>query len=428
MNETELTLKEQLKEWEKFLDAFGSLLPGGVGVYECSDMIRPIYLSRGVRQLCTGFDESFYREAENNALCILSESEIEKLKEAMRYVMEKGKMLDCTLRYRKTPKKDGWVWVRGRLADEMRHGKVLFAVLLDVTRQKELESELSIQNERYRILEQTSNEMLFDLRLDEDELTYSYKEINGELIRKRIPHYSKELDNDPLVHPDNIELFRKHLQIAMSRKIDGQLEYLSRISGHGHEWHRMYYSSLTDESGHVNRIIGRIRNVHDEVLERQQKKEEIEFGQTQVSGIRHRIWQKLENAEFDDKHLMAIVSINHYKRIIEQNGVAWGDAAVKGVAEILKTIIGERAIMGRTSDGEVLLYFQNLSDEEMDALMEKIVCQVQLPENQVAGITVSCTIGAAVMYGIVDYTSFYQETEEALHIAKITKGEHYIRV
>ena len=95
---------------------------------------------------------------------------------------------------------------------------------------------------------------------------------------------------------------------------------------------------------------------------------------------------------------------------------------------MLKEIIGDRAIMGRMGEGEVLLYFKNLPDEEMDRLMEEIARQVRMPENQVAGLTVSCTIGAAVMYGIVDYTTFIQETEEALHIAKITKGEHYIRV
>ena len=428
MTEKDKSLKEQMKEWSKFLDAFGSLLPGGIGVYECSEKVHPIYLSPGVLRLSHCFDDEFYQRAQGTTQSTLLDSEEEKLKEAMEEALRNNSILDCTLRYQKSPKKTGWVWVRGCLAQETGHHKIFLAVILDVTKQKELESELSVQNERYRILEETSDEILFELSLEEDEMTYSYKEINRELIRKCVPNYSHSLEVDPLVHPDHIELFRQHLQIAMSRKINGQLEYLTRISGHGHEWHRMYYSSLLDENGQVNRIIGRIKNVHDEVLKRQRKQDELEFGLSQISGIEQRIWERLENSEFDDKHSMAIISINHYKRIIEQNGVAWGDTAVRGIADLLKEIIGDRAIMGRMGEGEILLYFKNLPDEEMDRLMEEIARQVRMPENQVAGLTVSCTIGAAVMYGIVDYTTFIQETEEALHIAKITKGEHYIRV
>ena len=35
---------------------------------------------------------------------------------------------------------------------------------------------------------------------------------------------------------------------------------------------------------------------------------------------------------------------------------------------------------------------------------------------------------AAAVQGVVDYTFFYQEVEEALHIAKITRDERYVRV
>lgn len=428
MTEKDLSLREQIKEWDKFMDAFGSLLPGGIGIYECSDAVYPIYLSPGVIRLSSGFDEESYRNPQEYVALNLPESEQKKLEEAMDAAIEFHTLLDCTLRYRRTPKRLGWVWIRGRMAQETGRRKIFLALILDVTKQKEIETELSVQNQRYRILEETSDEILFELRLEDDEMTYSYKEMDGELIRKRVPHYSHVLEHDPFVHPDNIELFRQHLQVAMSREINGQIEYLTNISGHGYEWHHMYYSSLTDENGKVNRIIGRIKNVHDEVLSRQKKEQEAEFGMNQVSSIEQSIWDKLDNAEFDDKHSLAIISIDHYKQIIEQNGVAWGDTAVRKVAELLKNIVGDDTVMGRMHDGDILVYLKNIDDGEMDRMMEEIGKEVLMPANQVAGITVSCTIGAAIMYGITDYMTFYQEAEEALHIAKITKGEHYIRV
>jgi GGDEF domain-containing protein len=428
MSITDFELEHRKKEWSKFLNVFGNLMPGGFAVYECLEKIKPLYLSPGVMHLWEGFTEEEYAKAEIDAGYMLLDGEREKFREALETMKTTGKMLECVLRYRKTPKKNGWVWIRGRMSETEGFENILLVMVEDVTRQKKLENELTIQSERYRILEQTSNEILFDLHLDEDELTYSYKEIDGDLIRQRIPHYSEKMEKDPIVHPDYLDMFRQCLQAASSKKMDGQLEYLSGISGHGQEWHRMYYSSLTDENGRVNRIIGRIKNVHDEVLKRQKEKDEIEFGELQISGIRHRIWQQLENAEFDDKHTLAIISINYYKRTIEQNGVSWGDAAVKQVAGIMKQVTGDSAIAGRLSDGDMLLYFRNMPDAEADRMLKDIIQQAELPQNRVAGVTVSCSVGAAVMHGIVDYTSFYQEAEEALHIAKITKGEQYIRV
>lgn len=428
MNETDRDLKEQLEEWGKFLDVYGSLLPGGIGVYECSDHVYPIYLSPGVLQLSDGFHDIFYHGERESGQALLLDSETEKLEEAMREVLEHHTMLDCTLRYRKSPKKTGWVWIRGRLAEETGRRNIFLALILDVTKQKELESELSVQNERYRLLEETSNEILFELRVQEDVLTFSYKEIGGELIRQRIPHYTKSLEKTPMVHPDYLDVFRKHLRTAMKHKTGGQLEYLSLISGHGYEWHRVYYSSLVDETGHISRVVGRIKNVHDEVVIRMKKQEEMEIGLSHVSGIRQEVWDALENADFDDKHMLGIVAINHYKSITEQNGVSWGDAAVREIAGILKELLGERVIMGNIQNGEMLLYGKNLPDKELDDIMEMAVQEIQLPKHQVAGITLSATIGVSVMYGIVDFASFFQEAEEALHLARITKGKQYIRV
>lgn len=425
----EMSLREQLEACNKFLDTFWNLIPGGIGVYEFDKKkAYPIYLSPGVSCLCNGFEEDFYRKARGNALHMLAEGEQKKLYRAMQDVMDNHMILDCTLRYYKTPKKNGWVWVRGKLVQESGRRNILIAVVLDVTHQKNLENELQLQNERYRILEETSDEILFEVNVDDDVMTYSFKEMDGELIRKRISRYFRSLEKNSMVHPDYQDVFKKNMQIALGRCINGQMEYLSRISGHGYEWHRICYTSLADENGHVTRIIGRIKNIHDEVLARQKKQEELEFGLNHITGVKQRIWEKLENCDFEDKHTMAIISINNYKHIIEQNGVAWGDTAIHGIADILKDKLGESAIMGRTSDGEVLMYFQNYPNEKLDSKMEDILQEVQKPEHQVAGLTVECTVGASIMQGIVDYTAFYQETEEALHIAKITKGEHYIRV
>ncbi len=422
------SLKEQVKAWNIFLKSFGDLLPGGIGLYEISDQVRPLYLSSGVIQMAYGFGEEFYKKAKENVKAVMPEKDYDKLHGELKEAIEHGKVMDCTLRYRMTPKKKGWAWVRGKIITKNRKKSLFIALILDVTKQKEIENELQVQNERYRILEETSDEILFEIRVDKDIMTYSYKEMNGSLIRRRVSHYSRSLLESPLVHPDYMEVFRRHLELAQSQRMEGQLEYLSKISGHGYEWHRVCYNSIADESGNVTRVIGRIKNVHDEVLRRQTEKDEFTFGMHSESGVQQRIRSGLENAELDDTHSLAIVAINHFKKRNKQNGVAWGDAAMRRLLGIMQQLIGGQGIFGRLPDGEVLVYFKNISENKLDEIMENIIVEIEKADNEVADLNLTCSIGAVMMAGVADYASFYQGAEEALHIAKITKDERYIRV
>ncbi|MCH5251441.1 MAG: diguanylate cyclase [Lachnospiraceae bacterium] len=421
-------LKEQIEAWNVFLESFGNLLPGGIGIYECSDIVRPLYLSQGVIQLCYDFPEDFFKQPEKSVEALLEQKDYQKLRQEIENFSTHGKVLDCTLNYRMAPKKKGWIWVRGKALAKSGKRIIFIVLILDVTKQQEIENELRIQHERYRILEETANEILFEVKIAEDVMTYSYKEIDGELIRRRVPHYSRMLAENPLVHPDYLDIFRQHLTLATRKKTEGTLEYLSKISGRGFEWHRLYYSSIEDESGNVSRIVGRIRNIHDEVLKRQQKEDELILGLDSNSAIQQRIRDSLEDSDLEDRHSVVIVSINNFKRTIEQNGVAWGDAAMHRVVDIIKQIIETKGTFGRLADGKVLLYFKNLPVEELDEIVEIIIQQIEMTDNKVADLNLTCSVGAVAVEGIADYTVLYQEAEEALHLAKITKGERYIRV
>lgn len=422
------SLKEQMKAWNIFLESFGNLLPGGIGLYEISDRVRPLYLSPGVVQMTCGFEDEFYEKTKEDVKAVVPEKDYLKLQEELAAAVEHGKVMDCTLRYRMTPKKKGWVWVRGKVITENKRKNLFIALILDVTKQKEIENELQVQNERYRILEETTDEILFEIRVDKDVMTYSYKEMNGSLIRRRVSHYSKSLRESPLVHPDYMEVFCRHLEMAQKQRMEGQLEYLSKISGRGYEWHRVCYSSIEDESGNVNRVIGRIKNVHDEVLRRQREQDEFTFGMHSESGVQQRIRDGLENAELEDTHVIAIVAINHFKRITEQNGIAWGDAAMRRLLDIMQQLIGGQGIFGRMPDGEVLVYFKNIQEEKLDEIMEAIISEAEQTDKKIADLNLTCSIGAVMVEGVADYATFYQEAEEVLHIAKITKDERYIRV
>ncbi len=180
------------------MDAFGRLLSGGIGIYEITDKVRPLYLSEGVTQLCYGFNEEYLMSLEEPMKDLLTKKSYAVLEEKIAEAVEHETMLDCILTYYCAPKKKSWVWIRGYTISNTHKRKIFCAMLLDVTRQKKIENELQIQEERYRLLEETSNEILFEVNLPEDIMTYSYREMDGSLIRRRVPHYVKSLEGSSL--------------------------------------------------------------------------------------------------------------------------------------------------------------------------------------------------------------------------------------
>ena len=81
--------------------------------------------------------------------------------------------------------------------------------------------------------------------------------------------------------------------------------------------------------------------------------------------------------------MLGIVSINHYKSIIEQNGASWGDAAIREIADILKGLLNDHVIMGNIQNGEMLLYGKNLPDKEIDGIMEETVRELPQPKHRI---------------------------------------------
>ena len=76
----------------------------------------------------------------------------------------------------------------------------------------------------------------------------------------------------------------------------------------------------------------------------------------------------------------------------------------------------------------MMLYFKNAQPEKIDDAILHILDDMEKKKYQIADLTTTCSGAAVVRQGAVDVVSFMDETEEALHLAKITKGRRYIRI
>lgn len=429
MYKQEETTAELIESFQPFMDTFGNLIQGGIGIFEVQgDEIRTVYINEGAYALIFGKKAEQYEPKRINLRHIVSQKDYDHILQLTKQMIKNNGIMDSFVNYDMPGEAAGRIWIRGRLIESRGDVSVLAVLIQDVSRLQKLETELAIQNERYRLLEETSNEILFEVDFDKDTLCYSFKEMDGELIRKRIAHYSRELKNNPIIHPDFMDEFIGHLEEARRHKTRGSFEYLSSISGHGYEWHHIVYNSIADESGNIKRVVGRIRNIHDEVLSRKAAESQQPALQNVYHGIKNQIQNRIAVSELDDCHELVLIAVDHFRSIVKNNGVACGDVVMNCLIDLIDVRLGSQCIFDQIEDGKMMLYFNNAQPEKIDDAILHILDDMEKKKYQIADLTTTCSGAAVVRQGAVDVVSFMDEAEEALHLAKITKGRRYIRI
>lgn len=429
-------IRDEVKDFPGDIDwyqSFIDLLPGGMGIYEVEkNGITSVYASDGIFDLLTGYSEEEIKEISKHIEKLIYEKDMALLQKERQRAIEEKKMLDINVRYRKSPDRLGWLWIRGKVVKTGENRTIFMALLLEVSQLKKLETNLLIQQQRYHILEETSSDILFELKPDEDEMTYTLKEWDGTFSRKVVKKYMESLQERPMVHPDSIDEFKRRLQIAMMKPTSGEIEYLSSISGRGYEWHCCTYTSIADDSGHVESIFGRIRNIHDEVLKRKKKQKEKEIDMATNLYHNHflvsKIKEQMKASALDCGHTLILVGINHFSEIVKKNGHSGGDVAMTCVSRLFGEIFQDMQVFGRKGNDKFMVYISDGDDEKIDDNIKEFLALLTLPENKFADINISCSVGVASVVGHISYDELYEKAEEALYRAKITKGKDYIRI
>ena len=250
----------------------------GVGLFEVGESIRALYLNKAYFQ-CIGYSKEEYKANQNDIFATLYPEDVEGFTAYIKeHLSEKGVIKYSVRGYRH----DGslaWFDIKGAPIENKITDKPLYLTcIMDITDTKEKEeqlkklqkanSELVIQQERYRVLEATAQGLLFEYFPEKDKMVFSYNLPNNKK-RKEIEHYQKYLDQFPMVHSDHLAKFKEVLKNCCMQEMEGDLEYLSTVSGGGYRWHTTHYKSMVGNDGTIVSVMGRICDIHDAKLEKE---------------------------------------------------------------------------------------------------------------------------------------------------------------
>lgn len=288
---------------------------------------------------------------------------------------------------------------------------------------KELEEEIAIMKERYRILAETTPALLFEYVPEEDKMIFLYNFPDNHKKRE-IEEYQKFAMNNPLIHPDHLRKFLDVLKKAGKSAMKGEIEYLSKVSNDEFEWHRTYYSSVEDENGKVISILGRIQNIHQSVTEKQKLQNRVETdvltGLYNKNSAGERISKWLKSNPTGEAYLV-MIDIDNFKLVNDRYGHTLGDEVLKETARLMRQCFGENNVLSRFGGDE----FIALSTDEplgyvesrVDAFMHKLCKEISVLE--VLQQPISCSVGIAARASKYDeFDDLFNRADNAMYVAK----------
>ncbi|MEG0509413.1 MAG: diguanylate cyclase [Eubacterium sp.] len=278
-----------------------------------------------------------------------------------------------------------------------------------------------LDDERYQILLENLNAVIFEWDLEEDTLTCS-KEWEERL--GYIPT-SDMFKRGVIVTEEERLSLEGFFEMIKGPEVDfGEEEYRFVLGDWSEMWCRLRMGSIRDQSGKTKRIMGIVEDIDD------QKKREYDLLNRARCDSLTNLYNKKTTEEqigfaiYNNKRSgtqngILLLDIDDFKQVNDQLGHGVGDEVLIEVASKLETLFREPDIKGRIGGDEFMIMLRNI--QSADKLKKRGEAIVEaFKEIEVAGKHgITCSVGIVVApEDGEDFETLYKHADEAMYFAK----------
>lgn len=298
---------------------------------------------------------------------------------------------------------------------------LLMLVMVYYLIQKRNKEEIYIQTERARIFEETSDDLLFEYVLDTDCFSCSYKDKDGIMLRSEQPGYMRDRVFEQSIAQESLEIYENilHDVITGEDKVTGECK--TSLLGGEWRWGRFTLRRITDYSGTLISIVGRVQDIHQVVAERNAA---LEMAATdQLTGLFSRNSLMLETSERLKKtpggYAFIILDLDDFKCINDTYGHAEGDQALCHVARVMNRVFSASDILGRFGGDEFLVFMECSNRGVVEKRLTEFLTLLSKPADD-KPYSVYCSIGCIFTIADSEMTSekLFHYADTALYRAK----------
>ncbi len=161
-----------------------------------------------------------------------------------------------------------WLLDKGNLVGKGKQDSLYYRVLTDITDLKLTEqalmkskAELNLVNERYRIVLDQSNYIIFDLDLVTANVAYSSNFEKKFGVAPSTKNFPQCFVDDEMVHRDDIKRFLSFFEKIKDGASEKEEEIRLKSKNGGYSWFNICVSTISGENNTVIRAIGRMADI-----------------------------------------------------------------------------------------------------------------------------------------------------------------------
>ncbi|WP_455654204.1 sensor domain-containing diguanylate cyclase [Phascolarctobacterium sp.] len=301
------------------------------------------------------------------------------------------------------------VLIRGSVGTDKNGVLVMYCVIVDISEQKRIIQELALEKERYDLLVQASNEIIFDVEVLSGQIVWSplYRKVFGlepfmHLTGQNTaqPALSAAVENSVVISA----FIRKILECQHSDSAELLLDY---ADGEQH-WFRARANCII-KKGIVVRLVGKLENIDAEVLEKVKLQDMSRIDQLtgvfNKSGFKTVVEPLLREGSFGS---LIFVDLDNFKTLNDTLGHQTGDKALQEMAAKLQQFFRLGDVIGRFGGDEFYVYAPGLSPEAIVKRAEEL-------SRVLSAVYGSVKVSASI--GICYFPEHGQDFEKLVHLA-----------
>lgn len=358
------------------------------------------YASKGFYDMM-GYSKEEVAHYENSLLAFIHPFDIAELG-----VIQNGNFEDNSIQKElRLITKDGtvlWVLMNGNYICNREDCQLISAVFVDITESRKMRERIQLEEERYRVAAEISNDILFEYNIEDDIMIYAskFEELYGR--EPIINDFSNmDLKNTDFIYHEDRGVFSEYSRALRSGK--GMVESEFRIinANSVYVWCHTRGKTLFDEKKNPIRVIGKIVNIdlHKKELQTLEYKAKRDpLTSVYNKSITKELIDSFTESYPNGTHVFMIIDIDDFKGINDRYGHLQGDKILTFVINEIKKIFNSGEILGRIGGDEFVVFIGNISDKSIimqkAALLQEVLRTVY--HDDFCDISVSGSIGVSV--------------------------------
>lgn len=300
--------------------------------------------------------------------------------------------------------------------------------------QREEERKILLQQKRYQLVMDHSNDMIYELSPKEESWISSsrIREKFGWEIPKKIEDYSVESIMKILhVHPEDEPVVKKAFYHTIEEKQPEEEKLRLQTKEGNYIWCEITCLPFIDEKNQLVSVIGKIEDVDQKVKEKE--KLEMESRTDGLTGLLNKKTFVEETSKYIEEHSavssgLIFVDLDYFKDVNDTLGHAMGDYAIQKSAQKLQVIFANYDLVSRFGGDEFCIFVKDIPIETFhDKLGWAVDKLAEIYENTTDHVKVTASIGAVYCQKEkITYQALFERADEAVYEAKRKGRNRYI--